>query len=78
MPSCPLPVFRSFHDLACTIDAQVSLGIATILYFVPTDIAATHQGWSALKSAFSDIVAGSLTLLTMAMWFVQELKRIAK
>lgn len=45
--------------------AQVSLGIATLLYYVPTELAATHQ-------------AGSLTLLTMAIWFVGELKKIVK
>eukprot|EP01129_Flabellula_baltica_P006014 TRINITY_DN2212_c0_g1_i1.p1 TRINITY_DN2212_c0_g1~~TRINITY_DN2212_c0_g1_i1.p1 ORF type:complete len:452 (-),score=89.23 TRINITY_DN2212_c0_g1_i1:31-1386(-) len=42
---------------------QVSLGIATLLYFVPTPLAATHQ-------------AGSLTLLTFTTWLLYELKRI--
>jgi len=43
--------------------AQVTLGISTRLYFVPVSLAAAHQG-------------GSLTLLTMGLWLVQELKRI--
>eukprot|EP00055_Hartaetosiga_balthica_P014990 m.85646 g.85646 ORF g.85646 m.85646 type:complete len:442 (+) comp8749_c2_seq4:136-1461(+) len=41
---------------------KVSLGIATLLYFVPTPLAATHQ-------------AGSLTLLTVAVWLMHELKK---
>lgn len=45
--------------------AQVTLGISTLLYFVPTELAASHQ-------------AGSLTLLTMALWFVAELKKVVK
>ncbi|EGD77934.1 hypothetical protein PTSG_09569 [Salpingoeca rosetta] len=45
------------------VSVQVSLGIATLLYFVPTPLAATHQ-------------AGSLTLLTFAVWFMHELRRL--
>eukprot|EP01147_Barroeca_monosierra_P001121 gene1121-7931_t len=44
------------------VAVQVSLGIATLVYFVPTPLAATHQ-------------AGSLTLLTFAVWFMHELRR---
>lgn len=42
---------------------QVSLGISTLLYFVPTPLAAAHQ-------------AGSLTLLSMALWLVHTLRII--
>ncbi|KAJ3371326.1 Cytochrome c oxidase assembly protein cox15 [Kappamyces sp. JEL0680] len=42
---------------------QVSLGIATLLYLVPVPLAAAHQ-------------AGSLSLLTVAVWLAHTLKRI--
>ena len=45
--------------------AQVSLGIATLVYFVPVSLAASHQ-------------AGSLTLLTASLWLRHVLKRIPK
>ena len=45
-----------------TLSTQVSLGIATLLYFVPTSLASSHQ-------------AGSLTLLTLAVWLMHELRR---
>ncbi|KAL1917389.1 uncharacterized protein VTP21DRAFT_5045 [Calcarisporiella thermophila] len=44
---------------------QVSLGIGTLLLMVPTDLAAAHQ-------------AGSLTLLTTALWLTHAMKRIPK
>ncbi|CAG9818243.1 unnamed protein product [Phaedon cochleariae] len=44
---------------------QVTLGITTLLTYVPTDIAATHQ-------------AGSLTLLSAAVWLTHELKKLPK
>lgn len=40
---------------------QVTLGIATLLLYVPKPLAATHQ-------------AGALTLLSMAIWLTHELK----
>ena len=40
---------------------QAALGITTLLTFVPVPIAATHQ-------------AGSLVLLSLAMWLVHELR----
>lgn len=40
---------------------QVSLGIATLLYYVPTPLAASHQ-------------SGSLVLLTLAIWLTHEIK----
>jgi cytochrome c oxidase assembly protein subunit 15 len=42
---------------------QVSLGIATLVYFVPVPIAAAHQ-------------SGSLTLLTVAIWLLHTLRHI--
>ncbi|KPP68988.1 COX15 protein-like [Scleropages formosus] len=45
--------------------AQVGLGISTLLFYVPTPLAATHQ-------------SGSLALLTLAMWVLAELRRVAK
>ncbi|XP_071946757.1 heme A synthase COX15-like isoform X1 [Antedon mediterranea] len=44
---------------------QVTLGICTLLYYVPTSLAASHQ-------------FGSLSLLTIALWFSHELRRIPK
>jgi cytochrome c oxidase assembly protein subunit 15 len=44
---------------------QVSLGIATLLYYVPVKLAALHQ-------------SGSLALLSFAIWLASELKRIPK
>nr|XP_002130051.1 cytochrome c oxidase assembly protein COX15 homolog [Ciona intestinalis]XP_018671544.1 cytochrome c oxidase assembly protein COX15 homolog [Ciona intestinalis] len=44
---------------------QVILGISTLLTFVPTHLAATHQ-------------SGSLTLLSFTVWLAHELKRIPK
>lgn len=42
--------------------AQVSMGIATLLWYVPTHLAACHQ-------------AGALTLLTVALWLTNELRK---
>lgn len=44
---------------------QVSLGISTLLLYVPVSLAALHQ-------------SGSLALLSFAVWFANELKRIPK
>ncbi|KAG9341054.1 hypothetical protein JZ751_019808 [Albula glossodonta] len=44
---------------------QVGLGISTLLMYVPTPLAATHQ-------------SGSLALLTFAIWVLAELRRVAK
>lgn len=41
---------------------QVSLGIATLLYYVPTHLAACHQ-------------AGALSLLTVGVWLTNELRK---
>ncbi|XP_022097716.1 cytochrome c oxidase assembly protein COX15 homolog isoform X2 [Acanthaster planci] len=45
--------------------AQITLGICTLLYFVPTKLAAAHQ-------------SGSLTLLTLALWFAHEIRKVPK
>ncbi|KAH9520117.1 Cytochrome c oxidase assembly protein cox15 [Bulinus truncatus] len=44
---------------------QAALGITTLLTYVPTSIAATHQ-------------SGSLVLLSLAVWVAHELKRLPK
>jgi cytochrome c oxidase assembly protein subunit 15 len=42
---------------------QASLGIATLLLYVPTPLASSHQ-------------AGSLVLLSTALWLSHELKNM--
>lgn len=44
---------------------QVALGITTLLLYVPTPIAATHQ-------------SGSLALLSLAIWVLAELRKVPK
>ncbi|XP_046552668.1 cytochrome c oxidase assembly protein COX15 homolog [Haliotis rubra] len=44
---------------------QASLGITTLLLYVPTHLAATHQ-------------SGSVTLLSFATWLAHEIKRMPK
>lgn len=44
---------------------QVTLGITTLLTYVPTPVAATHQ-------------SGSLVLLSIAVWLAHELRRLPK
>nr|XP_033799209.1 cytochrome c oxidase assembly protein COX15 homolog isoform X2 [Geotrypetes seraphini] len=44
---------------------QVTLGISTLLLYVPTPLAATHQ-------------SGSLALLSMALWLMHEIRRLPK
>ena len=61
----PLPpstrfLFNTCMAVAC---AQVTLGVSTLLTFVDIRLAATHQ-------------AGSLTLLTVVLWLLHDLKRI--
>ncbi len=43
---------------------QVGLGISTLLMYVPTSLAAAHQ-------------SGSLTLLSLAIWLMSELRKKA-
>lgn len=60
-------MIRYFHYWMkfCFCLCQITLGICTLLYFVPTSLAAAHQ-------------SGSLTLLSLALWFAHELRRIPK
>lgn len=51
------------NGLAAMSIVQASLGIGTLLYFVPTSLAAAHQ-------------SGSLALLSLAVWLMHELKGI--
>jgi len=44
---------------------QMGLGISTLLTYVPVSLAAAHQ-------------SGSLTLLSLALWLVHELKTLPK
>ncbi|CAG5117401.1 unnamed protein product [Candidula unifasciata] len=44
---------------------QAALGVTTLLMYVPTSIAATHQ-------------SGSLVLLSLAVWMTHELRRLPK
>jgi len=59
--SLPPRVRLALNSLFCMAHVQVLLGISTLLYHVPTPLAATHQG-------------GSLTLLTLATWLMYHLK----
>ena len=45
----------------CSCLLQLSLGIATLLLYVPTPVAAAHQ-------------TGALTLLSLAVWMTHECK----
>jgi cytochrome c oxidase assembly protein subunit 15 len=42
---------------------QVTLGISTLIYMVPIPLASAHQ-------------AGSLTLLSTALWLVHTIKKV--
>ena len=48
-----------------SVCVQVGLGVATLLTFVHTHVAVSHQ-------------AGALTLLSFAMWLTHELKHLPK
>ncbi|KAI8592124.1 cytochrome oxidase assembly protein-domain-containing protein [Geranomyces variabilis] len=47
------------------VGVQVALGISTLLYFVPTPLAAAHQ-------------SGSLTLLSISLWLVHALRYVKR
>ncbi|EGG23546.1 cytochrome c oxidase assembly protein [Cavenderia fasciculata] len=55
----------AFNSLAVMATVQVGLGIATLLTFVPVSLGASHQ-------------AGSLSLLSIAIWCVHEMKKLPK
>ncbi|CAK1555063.1 unnamed protein product [Leptosia nina] len=52
---------RAAQAVAAMAWLQVSLGVATLLHYVPTPLAATHQ-------------SGSLVLLSLAVWLTHEIK----
>jgi cytochrome c oxidase assembly protein subunit 15 len=49
--------------MMAAVVAQVTLGITTLIYMVPIQLAALHQ-------------AGALTLLTTNFWLLHSLKKI--
>lgn len=53
------------HTLLGVSALQATLGVTTLLTFVPTPLAAMHQ-------------AGSLTLLSAALWSAHELRKPKK
>ncbi|OCT70129.1 cytochrome c oxidase assembly protein COX15 homolog [Xenopus laevis] len=63
----PLPrrAKLALNSLIAVAYLQVTLGISTLLLYVPTPLAATHQ-------------SGSLALLSMAIWLMNELRRLPK
>lgn len=63
----PLPhrVRLASTALAGMALVQIGLGIATLLTYVPTSLAVSHQ-------------SGSVVLLTFATWLLNELKRVPK
>ncbi|PIO41220.1 hypothetical protein AB205_0066200 [Aquarana catesbeiana] len=63
----PLPrrTRLAVNSLLAMAYLQVTLGISTLLLYVPTSLAATHQ-------------SGSLALLSMAIWVMNELRRFPK
>ncbi|CAF0822827.1 unnamed protein product [Brachionus calyciflorus] len=67
MRGVPLPprARLALNTLVGMAFAQVGLGIATLIYYVPTHLAALHQ-------------SGSLALLSFGIWLANELKRIPK
>ena len=61
----PRPAKLAVHMLAGMAAIQVTLGITTLLWFVPIPLASTHQ-------------AGSVALLSFALWLVHTLKIVPK
>ncbi|XP_043568898.1 cytochrome c oxidase assembly protein COX15 homolog isoform X1 [Chiloscyllium plagiosum] len=55
----------AISSLLAMVYMQAALGITTLLLYVPTPLAATHQ-------------SGSLVLLSLALWLIHELRRIPK
>ena len=53
------------HLLAATVLTQATLGVCTLLWAVPTELAAAHQ-------------AGALTTLSVALWLSTELRWIKR
>ena len=61
----PPRVRLAVNCLAGMAVLQVTLGITTLLTYVPTYLAATHQ-------------MGSVSLLSITVWLMQEIKRVVK
>jgi len=61
----PKKVQIALHSLFCMTLLQVTLGITTLLTYVPVPLAASHQ-------------AGAMSLLTIALWATQELKKLPR
>jgi cytochrome c oxidase assembly protein subunit 15 len=61
----PRPAYKWLNISMGVVTLQYILGMCTLLYLVPTDLAATHQ-------------AGALTLLTCALLLVNNLKKPSK
>ena len=61
----PLRARIAVNCLAGMAVLQVALGVGTLLAYVPTYLAATHQ-------------MGSVSLLTITIWLMQEIRRIVK
>lgn len=58
----PVPTRHSLNAMLVMSWIQATLGLTTLLWLVPTHLAATHQ-------------AGSLTLLTFSLWSLHTLRR---
>lgn len=56
----PLLSSLSYNTFLCSF--QVGLGIATLLTFVPTPLASSHQ-------------AGAVSVLSVAIWLMHELRK---
>ncbi|XP_018328270.1 cytochrome c oxidase assembly protein COX15 homolog [Agrilus planipennis] len=61
----PPRAYAAVNTLAIMVWFQVTLGITSLLTYVPVPVAASHQ-------------SGSLALLSFAVWLTHELKRLPK
>lgn len=61
----PSQIRRGLHLLMGVAALQVTLGISTLLTFVPVHLAASHQ-------------AGAMSLLTVALWLSHRVRRFGK
>lgn len=62
-PTLPAQTLKACNVLLGTAGIQITLGIFTLLWFVPVELAAAHQ-------------AGSLSLLTAALWCLHTIRRV--
>lgn len=61
----PRSVNKARHSMIGMTALQVALGITTLLTYVPVPVAAAHQ-------------TGSVVLLSSALWYLHELRRLPK